>query len=70
MGLLARRYLAIAVPANHRLDTEVDGYTRDARADLAAAESDLRAEAATERWFDRRLAAIAFPPGIAATAGR
>jgi hypothetical protein len=65
---LARRYLAIAVPANHRLEIEVDGYARDARRDLAAAESQLRAEAATERWFDQRLSAIAFPPAIAVTA--
>lgn len=49
---LARRYLAIAVPANHRLDSEVDGFTSHERNDLAVAERDLRAEAATERWFD------------------
>jgi hypothetical protein len=66
---LAGRYLAIAVPASHRLDTEVDGFTDRERDDLAAAESDLRAEAATERWFDQRLAKIPFPAGIAATAG-
>jgi hypothetical protein len=34
----------------------------------SSAESDLRAEAATERWFDRRLARIRFPPMIAAMA--
>jgi hypothetical protein len=66
---LARRYLAIAVPANDRLDAEVTGFTRHERDDLAAAERDLRAEAATERWFDQRLAQIPFPPGIAVTAG-
>src|ERR1700724_2528125 len=65
---LARRYLAIAVPANHRLEIEANGYARDARRDLAAAESQLRAEAATERWFDQRLSTIAFPPAIAVTA--
>ncbi|HEX9539966.1 MAG TPA: hypothetical protein VGA04_17540 [Streptosporangiaceae bacterium] len=65
---LASRYLAIAVPANHRLDSEVDGFTRHERNDLAVAERDLRAEAATERWFDQRLAKIPFPPGIAGTA--
>jgi hypothetical protein len=65
---LADRYLAIAVPANHRLDHEVEGFADHERSDLAAAEADLRAEAATERGFDRRLAAIPFPPGIAAMA--
>ena len=61
---LGDRYLAIAVPANHRLDDEVNGFAAHQRTDLAAAVADLRAEAATERWFDRRLAAIGFPPGI------
>ena len=65
---LADRYLAIAVPANHRLDHEAEGFADHERSDLAAAEADLRAEAATERGFDRRLAAIPFPPGIAAMA--
>ncbi len=65
---LAGRYMAIAVPANRRLDHEVDGFADHQRGDLAAAEADLRAEAATERWFDRHLAEIPFPPGIAAMA--
>jgi hypothetical protein len=65
---LADLYLAIAVPANHRVDHEVEGFADHERSELAAAEADLRAEAATERWFDRRLAAIPFPPGIAAMA--
>jgi len=65
---LGDRYLAIAVPANHRLDDEVNGFTAHQRTDLAAAEADLRAQAATERWFDRRLAAIPFPPAVAAMA--
>jgi hypothetical protein len=64
----AARYLAIAEPANRRLDTEVDGYADHEHDNLAAAESDLRAEAATERGFDMLLAGIAFPPRIAATA--
>ncbi len=54
--------------ANHRLDIEVDKYNDERRHDLAAAESALRAQAATERQFDRNLAAIGFPPPIAATA--
>jgi hypothetical protein len=65
---LADRYLAIAVPENHRPDHEVEGFADHQYGDLAAAEADLCAEAATEHWFDRRLAAIPFPPGIAAMA--
>lgn len=66
---LASRYLAIARPANHRLEHEVDGFAEHRRRrDLTAATADLRAEAATERWFDRRLAAIAFPAAIAVIA--
>ena len=61
-------YLSIAEPANHRLDVEVDAYADNAHRDLAAAEKALRAEAATERHFDRQLAAISFPPAIEVTA--
>jgi hypothetical protein len=46
----------------------VEGFADHQRSDLAAAEADLRAEAVTERRFDRQLAAIPFPPGIAAMA--
>jgi hypothetical protein len=60
--------MAIALPANHHLDKEVDSYNDHARHDLAIAEANLRAEAATELWFDQRLLKIAFPPAIAATA--
>lgn len=63
---LAARYLAIARPANHRLDVEVDGFTDHRRDDLAKATADLRAEAATERHFDRQLARIRFPAAIEA----
>ncbi len=65
---LAADYLAIAEPANHRLDVEVSAFADHSRHDLAAAEHALRAEAATERSFDRKLAAISFPPPIEATA--
>ncbi|MGN6681377.1 MAG: hypothetical protein ACTHKL_26725 [Streptosporangiaceae bacterium] len=65
---LAKAYLAIAEPANHRLDAEVDKYEDERHHDLAAAESALRAQASTERQFDRNLAKIGFPPPIAATA--
>jgi hypothetical protein len=65
----AGRYLAIARPANHRLDIEVDGYADKLRdGSLAAAESDLQAEAATEHRFDQDLTKIAFPPRVAAIA--
>jgi len=69
MRTLASAYLAAAEPANHRLDAEVDGFTDYEHGDLAAAEAALRAEAATERGFDRLLRMIRFPRGIAATAG-
>jgi hypothetical protein len=68
MKMLASAYLAIAGPANHRLETEVNGFSHHERSDLALAEADLRAEAATEQAFDRLLAKIPFPPRIAVTA--
>ncbi len=67
---LAARYLAIARPANHRLDAEVDGFRDHRRDDLAKAVADLRAQAATERHFDRRLGRIRFPAAIEAIARR
>jgi len=66
--VLARSYLAIAVPANHRLEVANDSFTEKERDNLAAAISDLRAEASTERWFDQRLLAIPFPAAIEALA--
>jgi len=57
----ARSYLAIALPANRRLETDFDGL-KDHRGDLAAATADLRDAAATERQFDRRLLALKLPP--------
>lgn len=67
---LAARYLAIARPANHRLEVEVDGFRQDRRHDLAKAAADLRAEAATERHFDTQLGRIRFPAAIEAIARR
>jgi hypothetical protein len=58
----AARYLAIAQPANHQLDHEFDGLKDHESSNLAAAQGDLRAAAATERRFDRQLMAITFPP--------
>jgi hypothetical protein len=65
MKALAAAYLAIAKPANRRLDSEHDGFSDDEHGDMAEAESDLRAEAATEQRFDRQLSKIRFPPQIA-----
>jgi hypothetical protein len=64
----AADYLAIAKPANHRLDEETGAYAKDVHRNLAAARSDLLAEAATERWFDQHLTKIPLAPPIAATA--
>jgi hypothetical protein len=58
--MAARSYLAIALPANRRLETDFDGLD-DHRGDLAAAKADLRDAAATERQFDRRLLALKLP---------
>ena len=68
MRAAAASYLTIAKPANHRLDEETEGYAEDVHRNLAAARSDLLAEAATERWFDQHLTKIPLPPPIAATA--
>lgn len=59
---LAARYLAIADAGNRRLDAAFGRLQRRDRNHLAAAEADLRDAAATERWFDRRLLQIVFPP--------
>jgi hypothetical protein len=64
---LAVEYLAIARPANHRLDVEFDDFGDQSHDDLAKADADLRAEAATELHFDRRLSRIPFPSAIALT---
>jgi hypothetical protein len=58
----AARYLAIAQPANHQLDHEFDAFKDNEKSNLAAAQADLRAAAATERRFDRQLITITFPP--------
>jgi hypothetical protein len=58
--MAARSYLAIALPANRRLETDFDGLD-DHRGDLPAAQADLRDVAATERQFDRRLLALKLP---------
>lgn len=65
---LAAQYLAIARPANERLEDANDGFEDDQKDNLRAAVSDLRSETATERSFDQRLLQINFPPPIAAIA--
>jgi hypothetical protein len=65
---MAADYLAVARPANRRLDVAFDGYSDAAHGSLARARSDLRLEVATERRFDHQLLAIAFPSWIALTA--
>ena len=58
--------MAIAQPANRRLEIDFDRLDGRDRRDLAAAQGDLRAAASTEHLFDRRLLAIAFPPATEA----
>jgi hypothetical protein len=58
----ARGYLAIALPANYRLDADFDGFDDNAHDNLTAAQADLRDAAATERQFDRRLLGLTLPP--------
>lgn len=65
---LAAGYLAISAKANDQLDREVAAYAADEHDNLAAARSDLRAEVATERWWDQHLLRIPFPPGLEAIA--
>jgi hypothetical protein len=61
----AASYLAIAGAANHSLEVSNDGYKKNEAGNLAAAESDLRAEVAAESLFDKKLAEIPFPLSIA-----
>jgi hypothetical protein len=64
----AAAYLAIATPANHRLDADFDRFDGPDRGDLASARADLRDIAATEHAFDHNLARLALPPMAAAWA--
>jgi hypothetical protein len=65
---IAAGYMAIARPANRRLETDLEGIEHRDRNDLAAATADLRDAAATERMFDRQLLAIRLPPATEAVA--
>jgi hypothetical protein len=68
LKIAARRYLAIALPANQRLEDDFDGLEGPDRNNLAAAKADLRDAAATERLFDWRLLALPLPPPTKAVA--
>jgi hypothetical protein len=68
LAAAARSYLAIADPSDKQLDAEEDAYADDERDNLAGAKAQLRAQVATERQFDRELAAIKFPGAVEATA--
>ena len=68
LAAAARSYLAIADPSDKQLDVEEDAYADDERDNLAGAKAELRAEVATERQFDKELAAIKFPAAVEATA--
>ena len=61
---LAARYLALASPANARLDAAVDGFHDHERRDLAAAAADLKEQASVERLFDQNLLKVEFPVQI------
>ena len=65
---LAAGYMAIARPANRRLETDLEGIEHRDRNDLAAGAADLRDAAATERMFDRQLLAMRLPPATEAVA--
>jgi hypothetical protein len=67
-GALANHYLAIARPANQRLEADFDGFDHHDRDNLAAATADLRAAAATERHFDQGLLRIKLPADATMTA--
>src|SRR5262245_55371236 len=58
---LAAGYMAIARPANRRLQADLEGVEHRDHNHLAAARADLRDAAATERLFDRQLLAMRLP---------
>jgi hypothetical protein len=65
---IAAGYMAIARPANRRLETDLEGIEHRDRNHLAAAKADLRDAAATEHLFDRQLRAMRLPPATEAVA--
>jgi hypothetical protein len=62
---LAAAYIAIALPANRRLEKANDSYEESERDNFVIAKRDLRDEVATEREFDTQLLRIDFPANVA-----
>jgi hypothetical protein len=60
--------MAIALPANRRLDKENDSYKDHEHDNFVIAKRDLRGQAATERRFDAKLLKIDFPADVAEVA--
>jgi hypothetical protein len=65
---LGKQYLAIANPANEKLDHAFDALKHDDHTSLTAAHKDLSAAAVVERAFDRSLLEVAWPVNVEATA--
>jgi hypothetical protein len=68
LAAAARSYETLANASDKQLNVEEDAYADDERGNLAAAKAELRAQVATERLFDKDLAAIKFPATVEATA--
>jgi hypothetical protein len=66
--MLDSHYLAVTTAASQQLRTDAAAYTANERHHLAAAEAALAAEVTSEQTFGTSLAAIRFPPTIAAAA--
>lgn len=63
--MLTSRYMTITTPVIQQLNTDLAAYSAKERHDLAAAETALRAELASENAFDASLARFPFPPSTA-----
>lgn len=62
--MLASEYMAIATPATQQQKVDVAAYTASEGNNLAAAETALTAEVASDHAFDANLASIEFPSAI------
>jgi hypothetical protein len=63
--MLFNQYVSIMTPDVQQLNTDMAAYTANERRNLAAAETALTAEVASEHSFDTSVGAIQFPPNIA-----
>ena len=63
--MLFNQYVSIMTPDVQQLNTDMAAYTANERRNLAAAETALTAEVASEHSFDSSVGAIQFPPNIA-----